>query len=203
MFVAPRNILPEDPKFPSDLKDLGYHINEKDELRSIENPEEPFRYKVNVNDRYNEVRKEAFNACTRETVLSRLQGLDLQKLRLPIGNTELMPHVPILITPSIFTSKRVIVVFGEPTQDLGIWAYRTIGGQTINAGSAVNFTKEVLKDGKDASGLIIANLGQLVWYCRGRRAVSLATWEALPRESAVFPSYKITRRNIIPQNKTW
>lgn len=143
--------------------------------------------------------------CTRKTVLSRLKDLGLQTLRLPIGSTETTPHVPILITPSIFTSKRIIVVFGEPTQDLGIWAYRTIGSKTINAGSAVDFTKEVLRadKGQDAPGLIIANLGQLVWYCRGQKAVSLATWEALPRESAVLPSYKITRRNIIPQNKSW
>lgn len=39
----------------------SYQINEKDELRSLEDPDQPFKYRVNVNDRYNEVRKEAIN----------------------------------------------------------------------------------------------------------------------------------------------
>ncbi|KAI5288769.1 hypothetical protein KEM54_004892 [Ascosphaera aggregata] len=211
MFVAPRSILPKDFTFPSSLKELGYCVNENDELRSINDPQQPFRYRVNVNDRYNEVRKEAVNG---KQIKSFLSSYDRGMFEMLPHLTVTMPHVPILVTPSIFTNKRVIVVFGDPTQDLGIWACRIINQQTINSGSAVDFAKEVLQqekegggqnddDDKSRPGLLIANLGQLTWYCHGQKAVSLATWEALPRESAVEPSRKMTARNVIPQNKTW
>ncbi|KAI5289507.1 hypothetical protein KEM52_000761 [Ascosphaera acerosa] len=211
MFVAPASVLPRDFEFPADLEKLGYFVNENDQIRSIEDPDQPFRYKVNTNERYNDVRKEALNACVREIVLSRLRALGLQKLRLPVGSSETAPHVPVLITPAAFTAKRVVVVLGAPAQDLGIWAYRTVGAEGIDAGSAVNFAREALSAPSgtaspppgDAPGLVLANLGQLTWHRRGGRAVSLATWDALPRASAVSPAYRRTARNEIPGNKDW
>lgn len=138
-------------------------------------------------------------------------------MRLPVGASPKSQHVPILATSSLETQSRVIVVFGEPVQDLGIWAYRAIGGdEGINAGSAVDFAKRVLGDpeeGKKAKvnndetkatpGLILTNPGQLVWYCNGERAVSLPTWYALPRRYAVDPPMKMNIQNKIPGNETW
>jgi hypothetical protein len=121
--------------------------------------------------------------------------------------------VPILVSPSIDTKTRIIVVFGEPVQDLGIWAYRTIGTEGVNIGSAVNFTKAVIGDrsrepgessqSKAGPGLVLTNPGQLVWYCAGERAISLPTWHALPRRNAVEPPMRMSIRNKIPGNETW
>ncbi|KAI5310313.1 hypothetical protein KEM55_008610 [Ascosphaera atra] len=210
MFVVPREALPKEPVFPANLEELGYQITEADQLRSIADPSQPFRYRLNANERYNEVRKEALNECVRDIVLSRLHDLGMQELRLPLNAPPKSPHVAILISPNLSAKKRVIVVFGEPYQDLGIWAYRTIGNETVNSGSAVDFVKEALSQGKgkgdkdeDGPGLVIANLGQLVWHCRGERAVSLPTWDALPRKTAVDPPLKMTARNYVPGNETW
>ncbi|WEW60537.1 hypothetical protein PRK78_006024 [Emydomyces testavorans] len=215
MFVFRKESLPKDPVFPTDLKKLGYFINDNDQIRMISDPEQGFLYKINTNDRYNEMQKEAMNTCIRDIVLSRLHSLGLETLRLPIGASPKSQHVPILVTPSLETQSRIIVVFGEPTQDLGIWAYRTIGSEGINVGSAVDFAKAVFGDSerskettkneesKSKRALILTNPGQLVWYCNGERAVSLPTWHAIPRPSAVDPPMKMSYYNKIPGNETW
>lgn len=148
-----------------------------------------------------------FSVCIRDIVLSRLHSLGLETLRLPVGASPKTQHVPILVSPSLETKSRIIVVFGEPCQDLGVWAYRTIGREGINIGSAVDFATAILKgsEGVDASsiGLILANPGQLVWYCGGEKAISLPTWNAIPKESAVDPPLRMAYRNSIPGSENW
>ncbi|KAF3490910.1 uncharacterized protein GIQ15_00427 [Arthroderma uncinatum] len=144
MFVFQKDALPKDPVFPQNLKELGYFVNDDDQIRMIGDPEAGFLYKINANERYNEQQREAMNGCIRDIVVSRLHDQGLETLRLPIGAEPNEQHVPILVSPSFKTDKRIIVVFGEPVQDLGIWAYRTIGGDKINTGSAVDFTAAVL-----------------------------------------------------------
>ncbi|KAK2808976.1 hypothetical protein FQN50_004250 [Emmonsiellopsis sp. PD_5] len=226
MFVFRKEALPKDPVFPADLKQLGYFINDNDQIKMISNPEENFLFRIDANDRYNEMQKEAMNTCIREIVTSRLLALGLQTLRLPINAFAFSPHVPILTSPSLSTQSRVIVVFGEPVQDLGIWAYRVIGSEGINIGSAVNFATAVLGDSSNKSksktpeqpnghdttttrstppppGLILTNPGQLVWHCGTERAISLPMWHALPRRYAVEPPMKMSFRNKIPGNESW
>ncbi|EEH17095.1 hypothetical protein PABG_07182 [Paracoccidioides brasiliensis Pb03] len=221
MFVFRRDALPKDPVFPADLKQLGYFINERDQIKMITNPEEDFLYKINANDRYNVMQKEAMNTCIREIVTSRLVNLGFETLRLPIGAAANSQHVPILTSKSFKSQARLIVVFGEPTQELGIWAYRVIGKEGINIGSAVNFASAVLGNNncsngpktdvnrltnskpQPGTGLILTNPGQLVWHCANERAISLPMWHALPRRSAVEPPMRMTFRNKIPGNETW
>lgn len=162
-------------------------------------------------------------------MISRLHDQGLETLRLPLGAKPNEQHVPILVSPTFKTDKRIIVVFGEPVQDLGIWAYRIIGHETINSGSAVDFSAAVLSrkgastkndnaskpvsdsepsaqndtNKSPAPGLILTNPGQLVWHCAGERAISLPSWLALPRKHAVEPPMKMTVRNKIPGNETW
>ncbi|PGH09876.1 hypothetical protein AJ79_05603 [Helicocarpus griseus UAMH5409] len=229
MFVFRREALPKDPVFPADLKQLGYFINDRDQIKMISNPEQGFLFKINTNDRYNEMQKEAMNTCIREIVTTRLLNLGLQTLRLPLDAAANSRHVPILASPSLNSYSRLIVVFGEPTQDLGIWAYRVVGHEGINIGSAVDFATAVLSggckpnsdsahdtnqtqsqnqatsnpDSRAATGLILTNPGQLVWHCASERAISLPMWHALPRSNAVEPPMRMTVRNKIPGNETW
>lgn len=158
--------------------------------------------------------------------------MGLKTLRLPIGAAANSQHVPILTSPAFQSQSRLIVVFGEPTQDLGIWTYRVISKEGINIGSAVDFVTAVLDDSnscRDAghqtpntntnaskdqnhvsssspragTGFILTNPGQLVWHCAKERAISLPTWHALPRRNAVEPPMRMTFRNKIPGNETW
>ncbi|KLJ11471.1 hypothetical protein EMPG_13330 [Blastomyces silverae] len=150
MFVFRAEALPKDPVFPADLKQLGYFINDQDQIKKISNPEEDFVFRINTNDRYNEMQKEAMNTCIRQIVTSRLLNLGLEALRLPIGAAANSQHVPILTSPAFQSQPRLIVVFGEPTQDLGIWAYRVIGKKGINIGSAVNFATAAVVGGSSS-----------------------------------------------------
>lgn len=123
-------------------------------------------------------------------------------------------HVPILASPNLREARRIIVVFGEATQDLGIWAYRTIGSEGINIGSAVNFVKAVRGDGnweetRDEKGmrtdtaLVLANTGQLLWHCGRSRAVTQSTWLANPRPAGNWGQASTSYRNRIPSHGNW
>ncbi|OKL60525.1 hypothetical protein UA08_04283 [Talaromyces atroroseus] len=213
MLVYRRKDLPDDPVFPADLEKLGYFINDQDQIRQIANPDESFRYKINANERWNEVHCSAFNDCIRHIVLSRLEALGMETLRLPVGAQTHEKHVPILHSTNISAAKRIIVVLGSPDQELGIWTYRSISEKGINVGSMVDFAKAVLQRDKDNTkepngehdsiALVIANSGQLIYHCGSGTSMSRSTWFALPVASAAHPPLRQTYRNVVPGNTNW
>ncbi|KAJ0416835.1 Arb2 domain-containing protein [Aspergillus carlsbadensis] len=208
MFVYRKEDLPKDPVFPAELDKLGYFMNDKDQIRKISDPEQEFQFKINRNPRWNELQREAMNECIRKIVSARLRNLGLVTLHLPLNSGPTKPHVPILVSKNLSTASRIILVFGEPIQDLGIWAYRTVGAENINTGSAVDFAKAVLEHeekngGKGDVALVLANTGQLIWHCASGRALSINSWLAQPRPSAVESAPGETKRNKIPGNENW
>lgn len=80
-----------------------------------------------------------------------------------------------------------MVYFGESSQDLGIFAYRSIGQISLAAGSCIDFVNTIQKE----CGVVIANCGQLIWYRRGNRPVTQQTWSAVPRKTGVSLPYKL------------
>jgi hypothetical protein len=121
--------------------------------------------------------------------------------RLPINASPSDPHVPILTSSNFSAAKRIILYFGEAVQDLGIFAYRTTGQENNAAGSALNFVHSI-QASKDSPGIVIANMGQLIWYRRGERAVTQQTWNALPRKTAVSGPMRIDdKKNRVPGNE--
>ncbi|KAI9037306.1 uncharacterized protein KD926_000668 [Aspergillus affinis] len=225
MFVFRRDDLPADPEFQARLDKLGYFINDKDQIRQISDPEQDFKFKINRNPRWNERQREVMNACIRDIVLSRLRALGLATLKLPLFSAPGDPQVPVLVSSNLSTASRVIVVLGEPVQDLAIWAYRSVGAKSIDVGSAVHFARAVLhpdnssRPGTGTNGtasphavpdhsdtdtaLILANTGQLIWHCGSQSAITIQSWLALPRASAVDSSLTMSHRNKIPRNGNW
>ncbi|KAI9703244.1 MAG: hypothetical protein M1836_007810 [Candelina mexicana] len=208
MFRRLSSSLPKDPVWPHDLEQLGYFVNEDDQIKSIKYPTQDFRYYINKNQRYNEMHGAAMNACLRDLVLERLHAAGLGTIRLPLGAGPEDRHVPILVSPDLHLRKRVVVIFNEHTQELGIWSYRKVGNQgTINGGSAVDLVKylQIPTNGhrrSDCPGIIIANPGQLLWYRKGKRAISHAQRHVLPRKSAVHPVVTMASpKNLIPYNE--
>lgn len=82
MFVFGREDLPADPVFPAELDKLGsvqvqpfssgareltrlskssYFINESDQIRKISDPSQEFQFKINKNERWNQVQRGAMN----------------------------------------------------------------------------------------------------------------------------------------------
>ncbi|KAI9668323.1 MAG: hypothetical protein M1829_005527 [Trizodia sp. TS-e1964] len=195
---------PPEKSFPTDLKGLGYFVNKQDKVKAIADPTQDFKYWVFKNERSCELRKEAFHECLRKIVLSRFMDLGFEILSLPFGTKPQRPQVPILISPNIEKCKRVLVVFGEASQDLGIWAYRILcdgeeGG--ITAGSALRLVN-YLKKSQPETGVIIANLGQQIWSRQYAKAITFSTWYCLPRRNACEEAPVISSKNRIPLNET-
>ncbi|PMD32288.1 hypothetical protein L207DRAFT_640108 [Hyaloscypha variabilis F] len=208
MFRRLESGLPKDPVFPTSLAGLGYFVNDKDEIRSIENPKAYFKFFLTRNDRHNCVQREAMNGAIRELVAQCLEDLGLEKVRLPLGTEESEPHVPIFVSSNIRDKKRVVILFYEHTQDLGIFAHRIIGGKGgIEQGSAISFVKyiqsKITAPGNvEAPGIILANMGQLRWWRKGKKAVTQTTWYALPQKSSVENPIRFDAiKNTVPGNR--
>ncbi|KAG9242038.1 Arb2 domain-containing protein [Calycina marina] len=195
--------LPKDPVFETTLKGLGYFINAKDEIRSIENPKAYFKYFLTKNARFNDLQREAMNEAIRNIVSDRLKAVSLTILRLPLTATATQLHIPIFVSSNISCASRCIVLFYESSQDLGILAHRLLSGPSgINVGSAVNLVKHIQALPSDPA-IILANTGQLCWHRRGKRAVTQTTWNALPAKSAVEVGLRFDEeKNAVPGNRT-
>lgn len=62
MFRRLAHTLPPDPVFPARLDELGYFVNDQDQIRQIKNPEQKYTYKINANDRINDAYKGSVNS---------------------------------------------------------------------------------------------------------------------------------------------
>ncbi|KAI4248406.1 MAG: hypothetical protein L6R40_000965 [Gallowayella cf. fulva] len=180
----------------------SYAINEKDQIRSIKNPDQEFNFFISKNERMNVVQREAFNTCIRSNIQSRVLASSMKLTNLPLGTPIIKHHVPIYTSTNISTCSRLIVYIGESWQDLGVFAWRTIGQETIAAGSVLDFIHTIQSQSSDNPGILIANTGQLLWYRGGQRAVTQTTWMALPRQWAVSPPMEIDEeRNRVVGNQ--
>ncbi|KAK4447495.1 Arb2 domain-containing protein [Podospora aff. communis PSN243] len=200
--------LPADPIYPSNLLELGYFINNDDEVRSIEDPDCYFKYYTTKNERWNDRQSFAFNEAINNIVSSRLDDLGLDNVLLPLGTTSRTEkHVPIRITPNLAIKSRVVLIFGEPGQALGIRAYRVCdhaGG--INKGSMIGFLKALLEQPSSATdrsppGIILANPGELWWWPEGKKGLTVSASQRIPMASAVHAARVYKKgENTIPEN---
>lgn len=97
--------------------------------------------------------------------------------------------MPILASSTLATASRVVLVVGESAQDLGVLAYRVVGGPGgVAHGSMVSVATLLLgaqaADAAAPPALVLANTGQLFWWPAGRRALSPAARHGVPCSSA-------------------
>lgn len=128
------------------------------------------------------------------------------KGRLPLGTPEGVPHVPIYMSKNLATASRIVVIFGEAVQDLGVIAHRVIGGPGgVNKGSmcsVVGAIREHMKE-EDDTAIVIANPGQLWWWPEGKRGLTPAMRHSIPMKSAVHWGREYDAAlNAIPGNET-
>lgn len=138
----------------------------------------------------------------------RLEKLDMKKYLLPVGTTDpTKPHVPIFVSRDIITKSRIVVIFGETSQDLGVLAHRVIGGPGgVNKGSMVSIVSELQKQHSSPTdpsppGIILANMGELVWWPEGKRTLSRSAFEGVPAKNAVHYGNIISAKNEVEHNE--
>ncbi|KAI0119496.1 Arb2 domain-containing protein [Daldinia grandis] len=209
MFRRKWSGLPADPDFPVDLSKLGYFINEDDEVRAIDNPDNYFHFFFNRNTRWNERQRYAMNQALQYVIWERLEKSGMKKELLPLGTTDTnKPHVPIFVSSDIATKSRVVVIFGETVQDLGVLAHRIIGGSGgIDKGSMISVVSALQKQCSSPSdpsppGIILANMGELIWYPEGKRTLSRSAFATAPMQSAVHHTNIVGEGNMVEKNST-
>jgi hypothetical protein len=142
-------------------------------------------------------------------VIERLEAEGLEKTMLPLGTTDLtQPHVPILTSVGLSEKSRVVVIFGEGTQDLGILAHRICGRKGgVNQGSMVSVVRGIKKAATEANleepGIVLANTGQLWWWPEGKRTLGPVLRHDIPMGSAVlYGRYHDDAVNAVPGHRT-
>ncbi|KAG5997175.1 hypothetical protein E4U54_002431 [Claviceps lovelessii] len=184
--------------------DAVYFINEQDEIRSIENPDNYFKFFLNRNPRVNQRQRFEFDGALRHIIHQRLQDEGLEKRRLPLGAEPHEPHVCIFASPDLARKTRVVVIFGEPTHHLGVLAGRVANGPGgIDKGSMVSVVRELLRGDSSQLGIVIANPAELYWWPEGKRTLTVTDSAAVPLPSLVHVGRRYCReRNGVPGNRS-
>lgn len=157
MFRCVSNHIPGDTVFADSLDGLGLSLT--DELRMVETETgKHFENFHTNNERYNAVRKEAVHAAVRAKVNEHAVAEGMQHSFICGDGTQIQeskpegPHVAILTTniEELREKEDVIILVGEHSQDLGLFAYRSLlrhGG--MNESSAVGLVKKINQAFKD------------------------------------------------------
>lgn len=145
----------------------------------------------------------------RKIIFERLENEGLEKVNLSLGTPSTEPHVPIFVSPDLKEKSHVVIILGEPTQDLGMLAGRVANGPGgLNKGSMVSVVralKEQVASSTDSSspGIVLANMGQRYWWPEGKRALTLVDSAAIPLPSMVHAGRRyIPTVNDIPGSET-
>ncbi|AEO65667.1 uncharacterized protein THITE_56097, partial [Thermothielavioides terrestris NRRL 8126] len=202
--------LPADPVFAADFKELGYFINDIDEIRSIDNSDYYFKYYLTKNSRWNERQRFAFNEAVRKTIHARLTApspYNFTTVRLPLGTPPSQPHVPVLTSPHLAAASRVVLLVGEPCQALGVLAHRVICGRGgITRGSVLGLVGALTAAAEAAAqpppDVVLANTGELWWWPEGGRGLTPVERHAVPMASAVHWGRWHEKENEIEGHRT-
>ncbi|RMJ05209.1 hypothetical protein CDV36_014130 [Fusarium kuroshium] len=197
--------LPKDASFASDLEGLGYFVNDEDEIRSIEDPDCYYKFFISKNMRVNERQRFHFNAAMQDVIHERLMKRGL--LRIPLGTEE--KHCPVFISSTTATAARIIVILGEPVQNVGMLAGRVASGPGgLTKGSIISVVRAIAKQKGTTHApcppsVVIANMGERHWWPEGKRAITVADSTDIPLPSLVHTGRKyIKELNEIPGSET-
>ncbi|CRK23375.1 hypothetical protein BN1708_003650 [Verticillium longisporum] len=217
MFRRKWSGLPRDYLFPSNLEDLGYFINEDDEIRSVADPDRYFKYWIDKNMRVNGRQRFHFNGpsaaqsfgfsadrsldAVQDIVHARLEAEGLEKHSLPFGSKSGDAQVTIFASADLHRKSRVTVIFGEPNQSLGILALRVANGPGgINMGTMVSVVQTLKQqisspDDSEAPGIILCNVGAVFWWPEEERTLTLSHMSDMPLASLAHHGRRITTAN--------
>ncbi|KAG9257765.1 Arb2 domain-containing protein [Emericellopsis atlantica] len=188
--------LPKDAHFPYDLKELGYFVNEVDEVRSIANPDFYFKYFLDRNERINFRQRFCMDYALQKIVHQRLEYEGLVKIPLPLGTPSTEKHIPIFAEKGLSEKSRVVIIFGECTKALGWVAGRVITGEGgIDKGSMVRVVKALHEQTSTAAdavppGVVLANVGECWWWPEEKRALTVTSSFNVPMPSLVHAGVK-------------
>ncbi|OBS19670.1 hypothetical protein FPOA_11395 [Fusarium poae] len=198
--------LPKDVAFPKDLAGLGYFVNDQDEVRLIKDPDYYFKFHINKNSRVNDRQRFQLQRAMEDFIHERLEKEGLKKFQLLPENKK---HCPIFFSPSIATTERIVVIFGEPQQDLGFIAGRVANGPGgLVKGSMISVVQALTKQPASPNDpeppcVLLANMGQRYWWPDEQRAITIEDSADIPLPSLVHSGRHYSQElNEIPGSET-
>ncbi|KAI9172347.1 Autophagy-related protein [Paramyrothecium foliicola] len=185
-----------------------YFITDEDEIRSTENPDNYFKFYIDKNMRINIRQRFEFHSVVEGIIHQRLEENGLCKMTVPLGTPTSKPHIPIFVTPNLKLKTRVVVLFGEPNQAVGILAHRVMEGSGgLKEGSMLSVIHTLNKQRSspgDASppGVVLANPGATYWWPEEQRALTIIQSNGIPLPSLCHNGRQyVPAVNEIPENK--
>lgn len=128
-------------------------------------------------------------------------------LKIPLGTPE--KHCPIFISPTTAKVCRIIVILGEPIQNVGMLAGRVASGPGgLTKGSILSVVQAIAEQQTAPGSLVppavvLANMGERHWWPEGKRAVTVADSTDIPLPSMVHTGRRyIKELNEIPGSET-
>ncbi|PNP58865.1 hypothetical protein THARTR1_01113 [Trichoderma harzianum] len=116
--------------------------------------------------------------------------------------------MPIFVTPNLDTKFRIVIIFGEPTQELGLIAGRVANGAGgINEGSMVSVVRALASqrsssDDGSPPGVVLANMSQTYFWPQEKRAITVLASSFLPLPSLLHKGVRhVPALNDIPGNE--
>jgi hypothetical protein len=199
MFHRLPNTLPKDADYPRNLAKLGFFINDKNQIKYADFPEDPFRWNITTNERTNDCHQQAVKSCIAKEMMKRLSTLGIEQLWLPDLTTskpapEAGPTMPILTTKpnKLKEAKRVIVIVNRSDEDLGVWSWKTVrSDEGIEAGTVVSFVKDMQARAKvndideEDTAIVMLNPGQRLYSYKHQEAMTASSWQNMTRPSAL------------------
>jgi hypothetical protein len=141
-----------------------------------------------------------------DIIHERLEKEGLQKFQLL---PEKKKQCPIFFSPSITKTARIVIIFGEPNQDLGYVAGRIVNGPGgLTKGSMVSVVQVLGKqrassDGPEPPCVLLANMGQRFWWPEEERALTIEDASDIPLPSLVHSGRQYNKElNEIPGSET-
>ncbi|CAG8948640.1 unnamed protein product [Penicillium salamii] len=119
---------------------------------------------------------------------------------LPMDKVRPDPEAPIFVSTNIHGAERVVILFGNLVEDLGVFSYRDICDDGIEFGSVLKLATWALSSAEQNTALILANPGSQVWQNSLNEAVNMESFSARPRVSAAARSRAIALRNAVKVN---
>jgi hypothetical protein len=136
----------------------------------------------------------------------RLEKEGLQKFQLLPENEK---HCPIFFNPNIVKTARIVIVIGEPSQNLGFVAGRVVNGPGgVVKGSMISVVQALAKQtaargDPEPPCVILANVGQGYWWPEENRSLTIEAAGDVPLPSMVHTGRRYVKElNEIPGSET-
>lgn len=180
---------PREPSFPTTLQGLNMVFSTAGQPVDV-NTGAPFSYYHDKNDRITDLHKEAFHTAISGEMKLKLAEYGVKEHYITARNQLLIEkpaekHVPVLMSEvsTVQTSRDIIIIVGESSQECGALAWRLVREpEGLKRGTVVGLVDAVADcEAVETPAVVVLNPGQLIYSYKDNCAKTLVGWRDSPR----------------------